>query len=209
MRSRNLLGLDQTRGNQPGDIDRKGHRQPYYLDLQGIPPGGYTYLIKNGESLIKSGNFEINQSPVVQFVRPSPTGSEEYASLNGDSWDMAEEIDALVICAGYEFHSGKLLLTTPPAGLQPPGCDSGGISSDPRVFLNGPVPFNPSEYRYFSFRIYTEGAWQDVVGGMMARLIWEVPGSGRPAIRSARSSRWMSAGKPIPWTCLTILTVGR
>lgn len=150
---------------------------PFNLDLQGIAPGAYTYLIKNGSTVIKSGSFEINQAPIVNFTRPSPTGSEDYATLAGNPWDMSAGSGVNMECAAHSFQDGKLNLTTPTAAAQPPQCDGGGVS-DPRLNLNVPSPFNPAEYRYLSFRMYTEGALQNVPLGMMARWIWTVPGSG-------------------------------
>jgi len=154
-----------------------GISNPFNLDLQGIAPGAYTYLIKNGSTVIKSGGFEINQAPIVNFTRPSPTGSEDYATLAGNPWDMSDGSGVSMECAAYSFQDGKLNLTTPTAAAQPPGCTGGGIS-DPRLNLNVPFPLNPAEYRYLSFRMYTAGAWQNVPTGMMARWIWTVPGSG-------------------------------
>ena len=154
-----------------------GISSPFNLDLQGIAPGAYTYLIKNGSTAIQSGSFEINQAPIVNFTRPSPTGSEDYATLAGNPWDMSDGSGVSMECAATNFQDGKLNLTTPTAAAQPPGCTGGGIS-DPRLNLNVPFPFNPAEYRYLSFRMYTAGAWQNVPLGMMARWIWTVPGSG-------------------------------
>ncbi len=154
-----------------------GISSPFNLDLQGIAPGEYTYLIKNGSTVIKSGSFEINQAPIVNFTRPSPAGSEDYATLAGTPWDMSTGSGVNMDCAAYNFQDGKLNLTTPTVAAQPPQCDGGGVS-DPRLNLNVPSPFNPAEYRYLSFRMYTEGAWQNVPQGMMARWIWTVPGSG-------------------------------
>jgi len=155
---------------------------PYNLDLQGIPPGTYAYIIKNGNTVIKTGNFEINQSTIVQFLKPSPTGSEEYSLANGHPWDMGDSSNAVVECAGYQFNNGMLQMSTPTGAAQPSGC-WGGVAygspiSDPRVILNTPVPFKPGEYRYLSFRMHTEGPWQNIVQGMMARWIWTVQGPG-------------------------------
>jgi hypothetical protein len=36
-----------------------------------------------------------------------------------------------------------------------------------------PVPsFNPQDYRYLSYRMYTDGAWQDINHGWNARWLW-------------------------------------
>jgi hypothetical protein len=95
---------------------------------------------------------------------------------------MGNPSDAEVGCAGYTFQDGMLHLNTPTGAAQPLGC-WGGVAygspiSDPRVVLNTPVPFKSNEYRYLSFRMYTEGPWQDLVRGMMARWIWTVQGPG-------------------------------
>ena len=153
-----------------------GITSPLNLDLQGIAPGAYTYLIKNGSTVIESGSFEINQAPIVNFTQPSPTGGEDYATLAGNPWNMSDGSGVNMECAAYDFQDGKLNLSTPTVAAQPPQCNGGGVS-DPRLNLNVPVPFNPAEYRYLSFRMYTAGAWQNVPLGMMARWIWTVPGN--------------------------------
>lgn len=155
---------------------------PYNLDLQGIPPGEYEVIVKNGITVIKTGRFTVNAAPVVNFLKPSPSGSQEYSLLNGNPWDMGDSSDAVVECAGYQLSNGMLQLSTPTGAAQPSGC-WGGVAygspiSDPRVVLNTPVPFKASEYRYLSFRMYTEAPWQDLIRGMMARWIWTVQGPG-------------------------------
>jgi hypothetical protein len=155
---------------------------PYNLDLQGIPPGEYEYIVKNGPTVIQTGSFDVNSAPVVNFLKPSPSGSEEYSLLSGNPWDMGDGSDAVVECAGYQFKNGMLQMITPTGAAQPSGC-WGGVAygspvSDPRIVLNTPVPFKPAEYRYLSFRMYTEAPWQDIVYGMMARWIWTVQGPG-------------------------------
>jgi hypothetical protein len=155
---------------------------PYNLDLQGIPPGEYEYLVKNGITVIQTGSFSVNAAPIVNFLKPSPTGSQEYSLLNGNAWDMGDSSDAIVECAGYQFSNGMLQLSTPTGAAQPSGC-WGGVAwgspiSDPRMVLNTPVPFKSSEYRYLSFRMYTEAPWANIVRGMMARWIWTTQGPG-------------------------------
>ena len=108
---------------------------PYYLDLQGIPPGTYAYIIKNGNTVINTGDFVINQSPVVNFIKPSPTGSEDYATLIGNPWDMGDESDAVVECAAHQFQNGMLQITTPTGAAQP-GVVGGGWPMVPRF----PIP---------------------------------------------------------------------
>jgi hypothetical protein len=174
----NGVGADFSIWIVPAGTNREilvqtGISSPFNLDLQGIAPGTYTYLIKNGSAVIKSGTFEINQAPIANFIRPSPTGSEDYASLTGNPWNMADASDAGIECAEYQFKEGKLNLTTPAFGQQGGVCDG-----DPKINLNVPVPFQPGEYRYLSFRMHTAGSWQNVPQGMMARWIWTVPGNG-------------------------------
>jgi hypothetical protein len=157
---------------------------PYNLDLQGIPPGEYEVMVKNGTTVIQTASFTVNAAPLVNFLKPSPSGSQEYSVLSGNPWDMGNPSDVQVECAGYSFQGGMLHLSTPTGAAQPSGC-WGGVAygspiSDPRVVLNTPVPFNAGDYRYLSFRMYTEAPWQDIVRGMMARWIWTVQGPGGP-----------------------------
>jgi hypothetical protein len=159
-----------------------GITSPYNLDLQGIPPGEYEYIVKNSTTIIQTGGFVVNTAPIVNFLKPSPSGSQEYSLLSGNPWDMGNSSSAKVECAGYTFQGGTLHLSTPTGAAQPSGCwggvHMGSPISDPRIYLNTPVPFKAAEYRYLSFRMYTEGPWQDWPRGMMARWIWTVQGSG-------------------------------
>ncbi|MCU0580684.1 MAG: hypothetical protein MUF69_14260, partial [Desulfobacterota bacterium] len=144
-----------------------GISSPYALDLQGLPPGHYEYLVKSGAAVIQSGGFTVNASPLVNFLKPAPTGSQEYSLLSGHPWDMADGSNAEVECAGHQFRDGMLHLSTPTGAAQPSGCYGGWAYgspvSDPRINLATPIPFKAGEYRYLSFRMYTEAPWQNIV----------------------------------------------
>ncbi len=146
----------------------------YDLDLQGIAPGRYTYLIKDPNKVVKDmGEFEINQAPIVNFIRPSPANGDDSAS-NGLSWTMSDNSSvSFVDCAGYHFQDGLLHLSTPGIPQLSSSC-IGGVVADPRIGLNLPTPFNPGEYRYLSFKIFT----QNVINAQIVRWIWTVSGNG-------------------------------
>jgi len=150
----------------------------YSLDLQGLAPGKYTFLVKENGSLLVSGDFEVNQTPIVEFTRPSFTSGEDYASAGGNPWDMSDPSDALAVdCCQANFSGGILSLDTPSVAQQPGGCNGGGVS-DPRIPLRSFSPLNTQEYRFLSFRLSTQGPYQNMPGGMVARWIWSYQTTG-------------------------------
>jgi hypothetical protein len=56
--------------------------------------------------------------------------------------------------------------------------DSGSFPNDldAQVFLNTPQVFNGNNYRFLTFRSFTEGPWQRFGGGMVIRWVWSIPG---------------------------------
>ena len=149
-----------------------GVQSPYSLDTQGFPPGVYTYLVKQNGQVVDSSSFEINQTPVVKFARPSFTSGTDYATQAGNSWDFSDATDASELHdMAYSFQDGVLDMVT-----------QSGAGIDAIIELNTPQPIPLSNvYRYLSFRLYTEGPWQNVPQAMIARWVWRIPGnSGRP-----------------------------
>ncbi len=145
----------------------------YSLDVQGVEPGHYDILVKSSSgTVLHSEEVIVNHAPIVTFDQPSFTSGIDFANQAGNAWDMNSVDDVEnITCTAYSFSNGVLNLSTPSVGSQPPSC-VGGTVSDPKIYLNVPAPIEPDEYRYFSFRMNTEGPWQNVPEGMMIRLIW-------------------------------------
>jgi hypothetical protein len=153
-------------------VEPNAQGNSYNLDVQGIPPGSYTFLVKNGSTVLESGDFFVNQTPIARFARPSFTSGEDYATAAGNPWDFSDGSDVSQINdMSASFSDGVIKLETPP-----------GTTLDPILELNSPRPIAHSgDYRYLSFRMYTAGEVQNVPEGMIARWIWRIPGSsGRP-----------------------------
>jgi hypothetical protein len=134
------------------------------VDLQGVAAGGYLYRVKEGGSVIREGDLVINQTPVVKFNRPSPSSGEDFATGLGDPWDFSNAGD-VAFSSNISIHNngGFLDMTTNP-------------QKDAILELNVPSPLaSASEYRYLTFRMYTQGAWQNVPFGMISRWVWRIP----------------------------------
>ena len=156
----------------------------YDLDLQGVPPGGYEYLVKEGGRVLATGNITINQTPIVVFDRPSSTSGVDFATNSGNPWDMTDWSDLpSVECTHSTIKNSILSIDTPPIDEQPRGC-VGGTSGDPKIYLNTPVSLDTHKYRYLSFRLNTDWPWQDVGKATIARWVWSIQGtSGREGYR--------------------------
>ncbi len=136
---------------------------PYHLDVQGLPPGVYNYFVKESSTVLSSGSFEINKSPIATFSRPSPISGVDYATQSGNPWDFMDASDVRDINdISHSFAEGVLDMET-----------TSGAGVDAIVELNTPQYIsNGNAYRYFTFRMYTEEPWQNVPEGMIVRWIW-------------------------------------
>lgn len=144
------------------------------LDLQGMQPGSYELYLGLGADTVGTtylSTVVINQAPIVKITRPSFTSGASYDSQIGNPWDMSGPPDATNECTNSYFKDGALVMDTPTGANQPSHCVNDGIA-DPKVFLNSPQQANTGEYRYFTFRMKTDGNWQKFGKGMMARFIW-------------------------------------
>ncbi len=146
----------------------------YNLDVQGVAPGDYTYLVKYNSTVLASGDFTINQAPVAKFDRPSFTSGEDYSSQQGSPWNMhnSSTIDRIA-CALGTFQNELLNIITPGPKQEPKSCNANDIS-DPQIWLNAPVLVDTSQYRYLTFIMNTEEPWADVSKAMIARWIWTI-----------------------------------
>ncbi len=146
----------------------------YNLDVQGVAPGDYTYLVKNNGTVLASADFSINPAPVAKFDRPSFTSGEDYATQQGKPWNMHDSstIDRIA-CATGTFQNDLLNIITPGPKQEPSGCNANNIS-DPQVWLNAPVLVDSNQYRYLTFSMYTGEPWADVSRAMIVRWIWTI-----------------------------------
>ena len=139
------------------------------VDLQGVEAGTYTYIAKEGSSTLTSGSLTINQAPIATFTRPSMSSGADYAETSGTTWNMATSTGiASIECMSNSYSGGALNLAT--AHL---ACASGGFA-DPKMYLITPQAAATGTYRYLSFKMYSDGSWQNVPGGMITRLVWKL-----------------------------------
>lgn len=145
----------------------------YALDVQGVTPGQYTVGLGTDTTCCVEESSEpliINAAPRVQFVRPSFTSGEDYASTNGNTWDFGDAADAASIAnVPGVIEEGVLKMTTP---------SSKGLTDyNPQIYLNMPTTLDTKKYRYLSIRMYTEWdvPWQDIISGMIGRWGWIMP----------------------------------
>ncbi len=156
------------------------------LDIQGIEPGVYTYLVKkkSDASILATGTFTINAAPILTFDKPSMTSGADFATTVGNLWDMADPVDAedTYGCVSETWADGLMKFDTVDRLNQVTGCYSGtkpNNNNDPIFYLNTPGTIDPSVYRYLSYRIYSDGRpingsdpamyFQDIVNGMVIR----------------------------------------
>jgi hypothetical protein len=152
------------------------------LDVQGIQPGTYTVRMGTATSCCIANAYDtlvVNQAPIAEFVSPSFISGAEYAANAGAQWDFADTSD---ITAHYNntihFGNGAVDIVTQP-GPPPAGSDS-------QIFLNTPLDFQSSQYRYLNIRMETDWGfnWPNMPDGMVMRWIWGIPGhSGAPTNR--------------------------
>ena len=120
----------------------------------------YVYAKVNGQTAGYSTHpVVVSQAPILQFEHPSFTSGRDYATENGNSWDMDNSGSDGVVrgCTSYEFSGGELTARN----------DEG----DPQLKLNTPVPIDTSYYRYFTIEFYSKYSFYDVRGGM-SRVYW-------------------------------------
>ncbi len=155
------------------------------IDTQGLPPGQYTFKLSTSPTVCCTQTLTtitINQAPIVTFAKPSYTSGTDYATANGNTWDMMDITDTPVISCtnNTTFSNGILSFDTLSVLQQPPECRPGGFT-DPHFHLNTPTPVSTTEYRYLSFRMNASGQWgnwANVDEAMIIRWIWIIQGTG-------------------------------
>ncbi|MFZ6021501.1 MAG: hypothetical protein ACOYXO_18040 [Chloroflexota bacterium] len=157
------------------------------IDLQGVEPGNYSYVVENSNGgIISQGSIIINQSPIVKISRPSPTSGPSIA------WNMSSLSDVLKTECVEEVsitNGEELRFKTAPLA-----CQNGGVS-DPKIFLRIRDKIISSDYRFLSYRLFTEWSkpWANVPKGMIVRWIWSTQGT---SFRDGYRCHWVSQDLP-------------
>lgn len=163
---------ESTNRNIRVATDINGASGQYTLDVQGIAPGKYTVGLSGSLSSCCSVDnvktLTINQTPIVNFTKPSYYSGEDFATKAGNPWDFYDSTDVTAVHGmSYSIGGGIMDMVT-----------QSRVDADPKIFLNLPYDItNSSQYQYLSFRHYAEGPWQNTPQGMIARWIWSVPGT--------------------------------
>lgn len=166
----------------------------YKIDLQGIEPGNYRYVVEDSSSSIDD-SITINQSPIVKISRPSPTSGPSI------TWNMSSREDIKAECVEEVSitNDGELEFKTKPFA-----CENGGVA-DPKIFLSMNGEINSSDYRFLSYRLFTEWSkpWANVPKGMIVRWIWSTQGT---SDRDGYRCHWVSQDLPydVGWQVYSI-----
>jgi hypothetical protein len=162
--SLNPLGTSRAITLDPSSYNVSQTGNQVVIDVEGLQAGTYNYNITRSGSTIASGSFNVNQAPIINFDKPSYTSGVDYATQAGNPWDMSGSNDATGLHDMTATFSDGLLNMNTASG------------KDPQVQLWKAGSITPSNgFRYLSFRMYTQGAYQDVGKGMIVRWIWGTP----------------------------------
>ncbi len=147
------------------------------LDTQGLAAGTYQVCLStslnscNTSGTPTPGSLTIEPAPIVTFDRPSPTSGSDYATQAGNPWDFSDAADVAQTMGiiNPSVSGGVLNMWT--ASGDP------NWGADPIIFLNAPqLIANGSQYRYLSYRLYTQWPLQNAPKGMIVRWSWKTSG---------------------------------
>jgi len=159
--------------------DINGSQGSYLLNTKGLAPGSYQVgmgTLSGCCTQWSNGELTINQTPLHQFVFPSPTSGEDFAASLGNAWDMDPSDIDQVYCAQASILDGVLDLNTPYPAAVPASCKGEIGEVDSRVILNMPgTLYNANQYRYLNFELTMQGEYAIPADGMIGRLIWTTP----------------------------------
>jgi len=134
------------------------HPLPLPQDVQ--PGAYYVYAKLNGASAgYSNAPIVVNQVPTLQFMNPSFISGRDYATDQGNPWDMdSSGTDGTVVgCTSHQFSGGQVTAYN--------------MENDPGFLFNTPVPIDASFYRYLTIEFYSQYSFYDIRGGM-SRLYW-------------------------------------
>jgi len=160
----NPLGTQRSITLAPSNYTVSQNGDKVIIDVEGLQAGTYNYTVTRSGTAIARGSFIVNQAPIIDFDKPSYISGVDYAYQAGNPWDMSDSNDVTGLYdMSATFSDGLLNMDT-------------ASGKDPRVQLWNAGSITPSNgFRYLSFRMYTEGAYQDVGKGMIVRWIWGTP----------------------------------
>jgi len=157
-----------------------GSSGSYQIDVNGWEAGNYYIGIKNlNTGSVDWSSFLIKAEPKFQIEKPSFTSGE------GVRWDMNDISEILTgigytKCFNYSFNNGILDAQTSPPSALPSSCLASGFS-DPQLVLKLPnSQLLASNYRYLTYKMNTEGAYQDINKGWVFRWLWTYYKDGDP-----------------------------
>lgn len=138
-----------------------GSSGQYRWTTPNLYPGMYYIITKEGAQQSVSSPFVVNAPPTAQVTAPGYTSGPDYATtVVGNPWDMSDTADARTLFAsGTVFDNGILRAT------------SLNGNGDPGILLNTPVPIDPTQFYYATYRMRVLGT-QDIGLGSVARLFW-------------------------------------
>lgn len=166
-------------GRSAGSMETKianiaGGVSSYTLRVEGWEAGTYYIAVRNTQTgAVQWSQFEISPAPKVDIVKPSYTSGEGITWQMNGAQELIEGVDKTG-CVNRSFGGGILNLSTNPPSTISPDCLASGYS-DPKLFPQLPVDsFDPAQYPYLTYKMYTEGegAWQDINKGWVVRWLW-------------------------------------
>jgi hypothetical protein len=153
----------------------------------GLPPGAYKLRVTPNAGIAGETTFRINTPPTLSVIDPDASGGEDFATaVLGNAWDMNDAAD-------FRFDNGATivdhLVTRGVSGGQFNGVSDGTAVAmsgsvpvgDPQLYLlSGNGVIDTSKYRYLTFGLQVDGAF-DLERGSVARVFWgSASGSGAP-----------------------------
>jgi hypothetical protein len=141
------------------------------VNVSGWEAGSYYLGVKNLSSgAVQWMNFAIESKPEITITKPSYTSGEGIFLPMNNSSELIYGVDR-TRCVNHTFNNGVLEMETKSPATIGSGCVAGSYS-DPQLYFNLPYQIDTTQYRYFTYRLHTQGTWQDVNKGWVGRLIW-------------------------------------
>lgn len=136
-----------------------GDSYSYQLNTSMYPAGTYYFALRKANGVYYSAPFKINRPPLIQILNPDKTGGQDFATANGNPWDMSDRGDIAKwtdLEAAY-FNNGIFSAVN--------------SNADGYFFLNLPKPINATAYHMLTIRMRYDGYF-DFGLGTMSRFIW-------------------------------------
>ena len=148
----------------------------FMLDTKGLAPGAYNIGLGTQNEITQwsSAELKINQTPIIDFARPSPLLGQDYFTVSGNPWDSGPTDIVKIDCSEWFISDGLLELDTLFPAALPQRCKGPVLGeADSRMFLNMPAPLlDAGQYRYLSFSMSIDGDYSIPADGMIGRWMW-------------------------------------